>query len=74
LVRKTPFNTQEDRPPQFYQQTMLQLHAVRERSVKRGWTRVEQIKEVRSSPAQRERREALLAVACRREVDVVLVL
>jgi putative DNA-invertase from lambdoid prophage Rac len=51
----------------------LQLHALREYSAKRGWTIVAQIKEVGSGAAQREQREALLAVARRREVDVVLV-
>ena len=56
------------------QQTLpLQLHAMREYSAKRGWTIVAQIKEVGSGAAQRELREALLAVARRREVDVVLV-
>ena len=56
------------------QQTLpLQLHAMREYSAKRGWTIVAQIKEVGSGAAQREQREALLAVARRREVDVVLV-
>src|SRR5712692_2844783 len=56
------------------QQTLpLQLHAMREYSAKRGWTVVAQIKEVGSGAAQRELREALLAVARRREVDVVLV-
>jgi len=56
------------------QQTLpLQLHAMREYSAKRGWTIVAQIKEVGSGAAQRDLREALLAVARRREVDVVLV-
>src|SRR5579864_764076 len=56
------------------QQTLpLQLHAMREYSAKRGWTIVAQIKEIGSGAAQRELREALLAVARRREVDVVLV-
>jgi putative DNA-invertase from lambdoid prophage Rac len=56
------------------QQTLpLQLHAMREYSAKRGWTIVTQIKEVGSGASQRELREALLAVARRRQVDVVLV-
>jgi putative DNA-invertase from lambdoid prophage Rac len=56
------------------QQTLsLQIHAMREYAAQRGWTIVAQIKEVGSGAAQRELREALLAVARRREVDVVLV-
>ena len=56
------------------QQTLpLQLHAMREYAAKRGWTIVAQIKEVGSGAVQRELREALLAVARRREVDIVLV-
>src|SRR5579863_9174400 len=56
------------------QQTLpLQIRAMREYAFKRGWTIVAQIKEVGSGAAQRELREALLAVARRREVDVVLV-
>jgi putative DNA-invertase from lambdoid prophage Rac len=56
------------------QQTLpLQIRAMREYAFKRGWTIVAQIKEVGSGAAQRERRAALLAVARRREVDVVLV-
>ena len=58
----------------FDQQTLsLQIHAMREYAFKRGWTIVAQIKEVGSGAAQRELREALIAVARRREVDVVLV-
>ena len=56
------------------QQTLpLQIHTMREYVAKRGWTIVAQIKEVGSGASQRELREALLAVARRREVDVVLV-
>jgi putative DNA-invertase from lambdoid prophage Rac len=56
------------------QQTLpLQLHALREYSAKRGWTIVAQIKEVGSGASQRELRQALLAAARRREIDVVLV-
>ena len=58
----------------FDQQTLsLQIHAMREYAFKRGWTIVAQIKEVGSGAVQRELREALIAVARRREVDVVLV-
>ena len=56
------------------QQTLpLQIRAMREYAVKRGWTIAEQIKEVGSGAAQRELRETLLASARRREIDVVLV-
>ena len=56
------------------QQTLpLQIRVMREYAAKRGWTIVTQVKEVGSGAAQRELREALLAVARRREVDVVLV-
>ena len=56
------------------QQTLpLQIRAMREYAFKRGWAIVAQIKEVGSGATRRELREALLAVARRREVDVVLV-
>src|SRR6202162_1394224 len=56
------------------QQTLpLQIHAMRDYAAKRGWSLVAQIKEVGSGAAQREMREALLASARRREIDVVLV-
>jgi putative DNA-invertase from lambdoid prophage Rac len=56
------------------QQTLpLQLHAMRDYAAKRGWSLVAQIKEVGSGASQRELREALLAAARRREIDVVLV-
>jgi DNA invertase Pin-like site-specific DNA recombinase len=56
------------------QQTLpLQIRTMREYAAKRGWSIVVQIKEVGSGAAQRELRQALLAVARRREVDVVLV-
>jgi putative DNA-invertase from lambdoid prophage Rac len=56
------------------QQTLpLQIRAMREYAAKRGWRIVAQIKEVGSGASQRELRQALLAVARRREVDVVLV-
>jgi putative DNA-invertase from lambdoid prophage Rac len=56
------------------QQTLpLQIRAMREYAAKRGWSIVTQIKEVGSGASQRELREALLAAARRREIDVVLV-
>src|SRR5579863_1962411 len=54
------------------QQTLpLQIRALRESAAKRGWIIAAQIKEVGSGAAQREMREALLAAARRREIDVV---
>ena len=56
------------------QQTLpLQIRALREYPAKRGWTIVAQIKEVGSGASQRELRQALLAAARRREIDVVMV-
>src|ERR1700675_2863850 len=56
------------------QQTLpLQMRVMREYAAKRGWTIAAQIKEVGSGAAQRELREALVAAARRREIDVVLV-
>jgi putative DNA-invertase from lambdoid prophage Rac len=56
------------------QQTLpLQMRAMREYAMKRGWTVAAQIKEVGSGAAERELRERLLAAARRREIDVVLV-
>jgi putative DNA-invertase from lambdoid prophage Rac len=56
------------------QQTLpLQMRAMREYAVKRGWTVALSIKEVGSGAAGRELRESLLAAARRREIDVVLV-
>ena len=56
------------------QQTLpLQIRALREYAAKRGWTIVVQIKEVGSGASQRELRQALLAAARRREIDVVIV-
>ena len=56
------------------QQTLpLQIRALRDYAAKRGWTIVAQIKEVGSGASQRELRQALLAAARRREIDVVLV-
>jgi DNA invertase Pin-like site-specific DNA recombinase len=56
------------------QQTLpLQVRAMREYAIRRGWTIAVQIKEVGSGAAARELRENLLAAARRREIDVVLV-
>ncbi len=56
------------------QQTLpLQMLAMRQYAVKRGWTIVVQIKEVGSGSSQREQRATLIASARRREIDVVLV-
>jgi putative DNA-invertase from lambdoid prophage Rac len=56
------------------QQTLpLQIRALRDYATKRGWIIIAQIKEVGSGASQRELREALLAAARRREIDVVLV-
>src|SRR5579864_143731 len=56
------------------QQTLpLQMLAMREYAAKRGWTIAAQIKEVGSGASQRELREALVAAARRREIDVVMV-
>jgi putative DNA-invertase from lambdoid prophage Rac len=56
------------------QQTLpLQIRAMREYAVKRGWAIAVQIKEVGSGATERELRERLLAAARRREIDVVLV-
>jgi DNA invertase Pin-like site-specific DNA recombinase len=56
------------------QQTIpLQLRALREYAVRRGWTIALQVKEVGSGASQRQLREKLLEAARRREIDVVLV-
>jgi DNA invertase Pin-like site-specific DNA recombinase len=56
------------------QQTIpLQIRALREYAVRRGWTIAMQIKEVGSGASQRQQREKLLDAARRRDVDVVLV-
>jgi putative DNA-invertase from lambdoid prophage Rac len=56
------------------QQTLpLQIRTMREYALKRSWIIVTQIKEVGSGASQRELREALIAAARRREIDVVLV-
>src|ERR1700694_459635 len=56
------------------QQTIpLQIRALREYAVRRGWTIALQVKEVGSGASQRQLREKLLNAARRREIDVVLV-
>jgi DNA invertase Pin-like site-specific DNA recombinase len=56
------------------QQTIpLQIRALREYAVRRGWTIALQVKEVGSGASERQLRERLLEAACRREIDVVLV-
>jgi DNA invertase Pin-like site-specific DNA recombinase len=51
----------------------LQIRALREYAVRRGWTIALQVKEVGSGASQRQLRERLLEAARRREIDVVLV-
>jgi DNA invertase Pin-like site-specific DNA recombinase len=56
------------------QQTIpLQIRALREYAVRRGWTIALQVKEVGGGASQRQMRERLLKAARRREIDVVLV-
>jgi putative DNA-invertase from lambdoid prophage Rac len=56
------------------QQTIpLQTRAMREYATRRGWTIALQVKEIGSGAIRRERREALLEAAHRRDIDVVLV-
>jgi hypothetical protein len=56
------------------QQTIpLQIRALREYTIRRGWTIALQVKEVGSSASQRQLREKLLEAPRRREIDVVLV-
>src|SRR5664279_212234 len=56
------------------QQTIpLQIRALREYAVRRGWTIAMQVKEVGAGASQRQLRERLLDAARRREVDVVVV-
>jgi putative DNA-invertase from lambdoid prophage Rac len=56
------------------QQTIpLQIRALREYAVRRGWTIALQVKEVGSGASERQLREQLLEAARRRELDVVLV-
>jgi len=51
----------------------LQTRAMREYATRRGWRIALQVKEIGSGASRRERREALLEAARRREIDVVLV-
>jgi DNA invertase Pin-like site-specific DNA recombinase len=56
------------------QQTLpLQIRAMREYAVTRGWTITVQLKEVGSGASERELRQKLMEAARRREIDVVLV-
>src|SRR5450759_519534 len=56
------------------QQTIpLQIRALREYAVRRGWPIALQVKEVGSGASERQLREKLLEAARRREIDVVLV-
>jgi putative DNA-invertase from lambdoid prophage Rac len=56
------------------QQTIpLQVRALREYAVRRGWTIALAVKEVGSGASERQLREKLLEAARRREIDVVLV-
>ena len=55
------------------QQTIpLQIRALREYAVRRGWTIALQVKEASSGASERQLREKLLESARRREIDVVL--
>src|ERR1700678_4293716 len=56
------------------QQTIpLQIRALREYAVRRGWTIALQVKEVGSGASERQLREKLLDAARRRQIDGVLV-
>src|SRR3979409_202288 len=56
------------------QQTVpLQIRALREYAVRRGWTIALQVKEVGRGDSERQLREKLLEAARRREIDLVLV-
>jgi DNA invertase Pin-like site-specific DNA recombinase len=56
------------------QQTIpLQVRALRDYAVRRGWTIALQVREVGSGASERQLREKLLEAARRREIDVVLV-
>src|SRR5260370_22497086 len=51
----------------------LQIRALREYAVRRGWAITLRVKEVGSGESERQVREKLLEAARRREIDVVLV-
>jgi len=56
------------------QQTLpMQLRALREYAVRRGWTIALQVREIGSGAVERKAREQLMEAARRREIDVVLV-
>jgi putative DNA-invertase from lambdoid prophage Rac len=56
------------------QQTIpLQMRAMREYVMRRGWTIALQVKEIGSGASERRQRQNLLDAARRREIDVVLV-
>jgi len=56
------------------QQTLpMQLRALREYAVRRGWTVALQVREVGSGAAKRQARERLIEATRRREIDIVLV-
>jgi DNA invertase Pin-like site-specific DNA recombinase len=56
------------------QQTLaMQMLAMREYTIRRGWTIALQVREIGSAAAKREAREKLMEAARRREIDVVLV-
>ena len=56
------------------QQTLpMQLRALREYAVRRGWLVISQVKDIGSGASQRQMREKLIEAARRREIDVVLV-
>ena len=56
------------------QQTIpLQIRALREYAVRRGWAIALRVREVGSGTSQREGRETVLDAARRRDIDVVLV-
>jgi putative DNA-invertase from lambdoid prophage Rac len=59
--------------PQDQRTIPMQTRALREYATRRGWKIAMQVKEIGSGASQRERREQLLEVARRREIDVVLV-
>src|SRR5215208_1626535 len=56
------------------QQTLpLQMRAMREYAVARGWTIVMQVKEIGSGASERELRQKLMEAARRCEIDILLV-
>jgi putative DNA-invertase from lambdoid prophage Rac len=56
------------------QQTLpLQIKAMRDYAVRRGWTIVAEVREIGSGAVQRPKREGLLAAVRRRELDAIIV-